>query len=251
MRSTRNKAGLGCLGVLAFFLFIGTISGGSDDTDSGKSGKDSNSDAKSSAQGPHYKVVEQDTIGYLRTVVVEVGTAKNLKGVFNAVTKSLTEEGSYNVVINCSTGGTKDLDNRLANGRYAIGKMGAALTGLNERGTEFSADKNPACPVSKAEMAQRIADQKAALKAAGIPPEPTGTTRTQLLKALAAVNPDIVHYEDEAISAARNQCQAINGGSTNLDRSASSRFTYKDVMTTEAQGKQINKALESLSFCKV
>lgn len=90
-----------------------------------------------------------------------------------------------------------------------------------------------------------------AMKAVGIPPEPTGTARAKLLDALAAVNPGIVRYEGKAIDAARNQCSAINGGAQNLDHTASVRFTYKDVTTTEAQGKQINQALKDNGFCKV
>ncbi|MER6956023.1 hypothetical protein [Streptomyces sp. NPDC000618] len=90
-----------------------------------------------------------------------------------------------------------------------------------------------------------------AMKAAGIPPEPTGAARTKLLGALAAVNPDIVRYEGKAIDAARNQCHSINDGGQNLDRSAAVRFTYKDVTTTEAQGKQLNDALKASGFCKV
>lgn len=98
---------------------------------------------------------------------------------------------------------------------------------------------------------QPSADVSAAEKAAGIPPEPTGAKRVELLRALAAVNPGIVKYEDKAIDAARNQCSAINGGGSKVDWTASQRFTYKDVTTTEAQGKQINKALKDLGFCKV
>ncbi|MCG0062251.1 hypothetical protein L0F81_02930 [Streptomyces tricolor] len=94
-------------------------------------------------------------------------------------------------------------------------------------------------------------DWSAAEQAAGIPPKPTGATREELLRALAAANPDIVKYEDKAIDAARNQCSAINGGSSKADWSAAQRFTYKDVTTTEAQGKQINEALKGLGFCKV
>ncbi|NUS86006.1 MAG: hypothetical protein HOY75_25605 [Streptomyces sp.] len=90
-----------------------------------------------------------------------------------------------------------------------------------------------------------------AMKAAGIPPEPTGAKRTELLAALAAVNPGIVTYEGKAIDASRNQCSAINSGTQRLDYLASQRFTYKDVVTTEAQGKQINQALKDSGFCKV
>ncbi|MET9255008.1 hypothetical protein [Streptomyces sp. NPDC003717] len=88
-------------------------------------------------------------------------------------------------------------------------------------------------------------------KAAGPPPEPTGADRAELLRALATANPDVVRYEDKAIDAARNQCMAINGGAQRLDYFASQRFTYKDVTTTEAQGKQINEALKGIGFCKV
>jgi len=90
-----------------------------------------------------------------------------------------------------------------------------------------------------------------AMKAAGIPAEPTGTSRAALLKALGTVNPDIIKYEDKAIDAARNQCSAINSGSGKADWTASQRFTYKDVTTTEAQGKKINDALKASGFCKV
>ncbi|MFJ4005038.1 hypothetical protein ACIPWL_16525 [Streptomyces sp. NPDC090023] len=93
-------------------------------------------------------------------------------------------------------------------------------------------------------------DRSADSQATGIPPKPTGAKRAELLRALAAANPDIVKYEDKAIDAARNQCSAINGGAHKLEWSASQRFSYKDVTTTEAQGRQINEALKGLGFCK-
>jgi hypothetical protein len=115
-----------------------------------------------------------------------------------------------------------------------------------------SSDTDEAKPKPKAKVSSEPSiDASAAEKAAGIPPEPTGAKREQLLRALAAANPGIVKYEDKAIDAARNQCSAINGGSSKADWSASQRFTYKDVTTTEAQGKQINEALKGLGFCKV
>ncbi|MDT0465757.1 hypothetical protein RM764_22585 [Streptomyces sp. DSM 41699] len=86
-------------------------------------------------------------------------------------------------------------------------------------------------------------------RALGIPPEPTPAERAELLRALAAANPGVVKYEDKAVDAARNQCGAINGRARNLDRSAAQRFTYRDVTTTEAQGRQINDALRGLGFC--
>ncbi|MER8014445.1 hypothetical protein ACIQ7S_02625 [Streptomyces griseoluteus] len=123
-----------------------------------------------------------------------------------------------------------------------------ALTGCS--GTDTAADKtNPRSPEGNA-TATATPGGGAAGEAAGIPPEPTGAKRAMLLRALAAANPAIVKYEDKAIDAARNQCSAINGGAGKLERSASMRFSYKDVTTSEAQGKQINEALKDGGFCK-
>ncbi|MFF0001129.1 hypothetical protein [Streptomyces avermitilis] len=120
----------------------------------------------------------------------------------------------------------------------------AALTACTT--TSSSSDKPEKKPKSTPSVNMSPAE-----KAAGIPPEPTEAKRVELLRALAAANPDIVKYEDKAIDAARNQCSAINGGGSKVDWTASQRFTYKDVTTTEAQGKQINDALKGLKFCKV
>ncbi|MFD5682184.1 hypothetical protein [Streptomyces bacillaris] len=105
-------------------------------------------------------------------------------------------------------------------------------------------------PTPKAEATPSV-DYSAAAKAAGIPPRPTGAERAQLLAALAAAAPDTVQYEDKAVDAARNQCSAINDDAGKMDWLASQRFTYKDVTTTEAQGKAINEALKKSGFCDV
>lgn len=94
-------------------------------------------------------------------------------------------------------------------------------------------------------------DYAAAEKAAGLPPKPIGADRAQLLDALKKAAPDTVRYEDKAITAARDQCQAINGKANKLDWLASQRFTYRDVTTTDAQGKAINATLTAIGFCKV
>ncbi|MGW8375309.1 hypothetical protein [Streptomyces sp. ODS28] len=114
-------------------------------------------------------------------------------------------------------------------------------------------DAKPEAPASASpaeqELTQRQKDQIS--KATGLPPKPTGAERQKLLDALAQVAPDVIRYEDKAVSAARNQCQAINGNAKRLDWSASQRFTYKDVVTGEDQGRAINDALRSTGFCKV
>lgn len=137
-RSTNKKVALGCLLPIGLLVLLVVVIGVTTDT--------SESDDKPAAAIPAYKVVDQDPSGNKRNVVVEVGSTKNLRAVFDAVTDSLTEEAGYYIMINCSTGGTKGVDNRLANGQYAIGRMGTATTGLEDRGTEFSTNAGRSCP---------------------------------------------------------------------------------------------------------
>lgn len=126
--------------------------------------------------------------------------------------------------------------------------LAVALVGCSsdESGDETSDD---AATTTASATASEVTPDQPSATAVGIPPVPTGADREVLLRALAAANPDTVKYEDKAIDAARNQCSAVESGKA--DWLASQRFTYKDVTTTEAQGKQINAALEGLGFCKV
>ncbi|ALO93631.1 hypothetical protein SHL15_2480 [Streptomyces hygroscopicus subsp. limoneus] len=128
--------------------------------------------------------------------------------------------------------------------------LAVSLVGCSGSGSDSGEDAKPAPAKTTAASSAPSTGAGATEKAAGIPPEPTVAQRAELLRALAAANPGIVKYEDKAIDAARNQCSAINGGSAKADRAASQRFTYEDVTTTEAQGKQINEALRGLGFCK-
>ncbi|MFE3857797.1 hypothetical protein ACFXPN_42500 [Streptomyces griseorubiginosus] len=121
----------------------------------------------------------------------------------------------------------------------------ATLVGCSSTNEPSEAKATPT-PSSKPSV-----DIEAAEKAAGIPAKPTGAERAALLRALAAANPDVVKDEEKAIDAARNQCSALNGGAQKVDWLASQRFSYGDVTTSEAQGKQINAALKGLGFCKV
>ncbi|MFE2457521.1 hypothetical protein [Streptomyces sp. NPDC059402] len=125
----------------------------------------------------------------------------------------------------------------------------AALLALTACSSSSADEPDSKPKASESELTQKQKDDISA--AAGMPPRPTGEKRQQLLNALAKVVPDAVRYEDKAVDAARNQCSAINGASQKLDWLASQRFTYKDVTTTEAQGKQINDTLKSIGFCKV
>ncbi|MCX4580414.1 hypothetical protein OHB41_46135 [Streptomyces sp. NBC_01571] len=129
----------------------------------------------------------------------------------------------------------------------------AALTACDDGNSRADSKPNkaPTAPSKAVSTAAATPSVDALAKATGIPPKPTGAARARLLRALAAAAPAASRYEDKAVDAARNQCSAINAGAQRLDHLASQRFTYKDVTTTEAQGKQINQALKATGFCVV
>ncbi|MFI5993152.1 hypothetical protein ACIBAC_15120 [Streptomyces sp. NPDC051362] len=104
------------------------------------------SDAKPAAKAPAYTITHQDKSGNQRTVTVEVKTGKQLRAVFDAVAADLTDPAGYFVEINCATGGTAKVDNRLANGRKAVGNVGAAATGLGDGKTDYEAQQGRTCP---------------------------------------------------------------------------------------------------------
>ncbi|MGD6740639.1 hypothetical protein ACOKM3_02215 [Streptomyces sp. BH106] len=135
----------------------------------------------------------------------------------------------------------------------AAGLLAAAalvLTGCTADNTNEAEPKSSATPVTPQPSVTEIEQAKPGGTPLVIPPEPTGAKRAELLRALAAANPAVVKYEDKAVDAARNQCSAFGEGVKGPDRLASQRFTYKDVKTSEAQGKQINEALKGLKFCE-
>ncbi|MDK1471871.1 hypothetical protein QNO07_00255 [Streptomyces sp. 549] len=107
---------------------------------------ETSTDAKGDTSAPEYTTVQHDDSGNQRTVIVEVDSTNRLRPVFDHVAEGLTEEAGYYIMINCSTGGTDTVDNRLANGLKAIGPIGAATTGLDEGATEYTADPANNCP---------------------------------------------------------------------------------------------------------
>lgn len=126
----------------------------------------------------------------------------------------------------------------------AAALVAAALLALTA--CSSSSDETDAKPTPSA--TEKTTD---ATSNSSLPPRPTGEKRQQLLDALEKAAPDVVRYEDKAIDAARNQCSAFGEGVRRPDWLASQRFTYKDVTTTEAQGKAINEALKDIGFCNV
>jgi hypothetical protein len=108
----------------------------------GCGGGDSDGQPAGEAGKPSYRVVKDGN----RQITVEVDSAKALRAVFDDVRKKYTEDGGYFVSINCSTGATKSADNRLANGRFAVGSLGAAQTGLKSGTAEFEVNEGRTCP---------------------------------------------------------------------------------------------------------
>jgi ABC-type phosphate/phosphonate transport system substrate-binding protein len=108
----------------------------------------SSTDTTTSASVPPHKIVKQDDSGNGRSIVVEAESTENLKAIFDEVTKNLTDEAGYFIEINCSSGGTDHADNRLANGKKAVGNTGAARTGLEEGQTEFEEVAGRECPAN-------------------------------------------------------------------------------------------------------
>jgi len=91
-------------------------------------------------------VVHHDTEGNQRRIVVEVDTDANLDAVFDDIIDDLTDDAGYYISINCFTGGTAEVDNRLANGRYALGGIGQATTSLDHGESEFERVDGRTCP---------------------------------------------------------------------------------------------------------
>ncbi|WP_327365313.1 hypothetical protein [Streptomyces sp. NBC_01217] len=91
--------------------------------------------------------------------------------------------------------------------------------------------------------ASGAADNGGAAKNADLPPEPTGAERDAVLATILDVNSNLIHDEDKAINAARNQCAALDGGATDPDHSAAQRFSYDGVTLTDDDGSHINFGL--------
>jgi type IV pilus biogenesis protein CpaD/CtpE len=107
----------------------------------------SSSDDDDKAEPPAYTVTRQDASGNQRTITVQVSSTTGLRAIFDDVIDNKAgDNAGYFVEINCSTGATKGADNRLANGRYAKGNIGAATTGLADGKSEFSAVAGAQCP---------------------------------------------------------------------------------------------------------
>ena len=89
--------------------------------------------------------------GTIRVTVDTVPTADEARGILAALRDDFNAEGGYFVQINCSTGGTEVADNRIANGEFAVGAVGAARTGLTAGTGTIEVLDGRVCPATQPE----------------------------------------------------------------------------------------------------
>ncbi|WP_212822316.1 hypothetical protein [Polymorphospora rubra] len=118
---------------------IGALVSGGDDDDQVPAG----SRPSAAAEVPAYTVVEQTDNGH---ITIEVESTKGLRAVFDDIRGKQSAEGGYWVWIDCASGGTESVANRLASGRFAIGTLGRAQTGLDEGEVAWEVNEGRSCP---------------------------------------------------------------------------------------------------------
>lgn len=110
-----------------------------------------------------------------------------------------------------------------------------------------SSDQPTAAPSTPPATPTATGSTTAPPPGSGIPPEPTGKARADLLAALRGVHPALVADEDKAIDRARNQCPAVTNKEPKADWLAQQRFSSSEHEVTDAEAKEINAVLGE--FC--
>lgn len=130
---------LSVLAVLALCLVVTVVYGVTSDKK-----KDENAAAPAA---PAYKVVKQEK-GDITVEVDYLPTKEQMTAIVTDLKAKQSKDDGYFVLINCSTGGTKGSDNRLGNGKFAIGNIGKARTGLEEGVVEVQVNDGRTCPAA-------------------------------------------------------------------------------------------------------
>ena len=94
---------------------------------------------------PEHTVERRSDTWYAITVN-ETITQRDAHWLVREVADAENDEGGYFVSINCAVGGTAAVDNRQANGKFAIGTRGAAITGLSQGQSEAELLAGATCP---------------------------------------------------------------------------------------------------------
>lgn len=106
----------------------------------------SGGDEDSDRAVPAYTIASEQG-GAIDVRVEAMPAGDGLRAVFDDVrTGKSRPDGGYFVSINCTTGGSAGADNRLGNGKFAVGQLGAAQTGLPAGGHEFEPVAERTCP---------------------------------------------------------------------------------------------------------
>ncbi|MGQ4514233.1 hypothetical protein [Streptomyces sp. DW26H14] len=121
------------------------------------------------------------------------------------------------------------------------------LAGLTACGSDNSSDAKPS-PAPTTASAEPSVDTSSINASLGIPPAPTGAKRAAYLAAIKAVDPALVQKPDRAIDNGRNQCQALDNGTSGTDHAAAERFGTDTHPITDTQGKALNAVLR-LTLC--
>lgn len=128
----------------------------------------------STAAAPAYRLQIGKKPSSLEVYVSKMPTYGEAQAIIADLQRKFEDkDDGYFVSINCSEGGTRDVDNRLGNGKFAIGAIGAARTGLDEGQYEVALVDGAKCPpdplptaAAAALTAQQVVD---AISAAGLP----------------------------------------------------------------------------------
>lgn len=94
---------------------------------------------------PDYSVTEQSEQS-LDVWIDESITQRQAEWIVWELAQEDRPDGAYFVQINCNAGNNDVADNRQANGKFAIGQRGAALSGLNAGAQEVELRADATCP---------------------------------------------------------------------------------------------------------
>lgn len=127
------------LGVLALCLVVGVVGAAL-----GIGDKPSDTETTAS-EVLEYTVASQDG-GKIVVEVDRVLTQAEMTAIAEDLQGNQSEDAGYFVSVNCSTGGTAKVDNRLGNIRFGIGAKGKAATGLDEGLLDVQVNEGRTCP---------------------------------------------------------------------------------------------------------
>ncbi|GAA3223409.1 hypothetical protein [Actinocorallia longicatena] len=150
-----------------------------------------------------YKIVRTEK-GLFVAEVDRLPEGDGLRRIFDEIRRAHDDrDGDWHVWINCSTGGTAAADNRLATGRYAVGQLGAANTGLKAGEAEFEPVAGAKCP-NGAKNDPRTVSEKYI----------SAPRRKAFLSSLKAVDPVLAANPEKAWSRAASRCYSLYGGAS-------------------------------------